>query len=153
MVDRDIVGCSWVTLPPNTWKARPWQSGPGGAPEKPTTQCQLEVDVWFSDIVAHAPDGDYLSIAPMRILSFDIECSGRPGVFPEPEKDAVIQIANHIMLQGESTTVVKNIFTLKECAPISGAQVLSFDTEEEMLRSWHQFLICLLYTSPSPRDS
>ena len=38
------------------------------------THCQLEFDVHFSDLAAHAPDGEYLSIAPMRILSFDIEC-------------------------------------------------------------------------------
>ena len=60
----------------------------------------------------------------MRILSFDIECAGRPGVFPEPEKDPVIQIANHVMLQGENKAVVKNIFTLKECAPIGRAGAL-----------------------------
>ncbi len=35
-------------------------------------------------------------IAPLRILSFDIECAGRKGVFPEPEKDPVIQIANMV---------------------------------------------------------
>ena len=77
----------------------------------------------------------------MRILSFDIECAGRPGIFPEPEHDQVIQIANHIVLQGETRAVVKNIFCLKECAPISGAQVLSFDTEKELLLAWHQFLL------------
>ena len=92
-------------------------------------------------MLSHGSSYEYMSIAPMRILSFDIECAGRPGIFPEPEHDQVIQIANHIVLQGENTTVVKNIFTLKECAPISGAQVLSFETEAEMLTSWHQFLL------------
>ena len=137
MVDRDIVGCSWVELPPGKWKAR---SATGGG-DKPCTHCQLEVDCWFSDLIAHPPEGEHMDIAPMRILSFDIECAGRPGIFPEAEKDEIIQIANHVITQGENKTVVKNIFTLKSCSPISGAQVLSFETEEEMLRSWHQFLI------------
>ena len=27
MVDRDLVGCSWLTLPAGKWRQRPWQSG------------------------------------------------------------------------------------------------------------------------------
>lgn len=140
MVDRDIVGCNWVTATAGKWRARPWNSSDGKRIE-PATHCQLEIDIWFSDLESHAPDGEWLGIAPLRILSFDIECAGRPGIFPEAEKDPVIQIANYVSLQGQKTPVVKNVFTLKECAPISGAQVLSFDSEAEMLRAWHQFLI------------
>ena len=37
-------------------------------------------------MVAHKPDGEYLDIAPMRILSFDIECAVGPDTgFPDPE--------------------------------------------------------------------
>jgi DNA polymerase delta subunit 1 len=136
MVDRQIVGCNWLTVPASKWRRRL----PGGSP-KPATTCQLEVDSWFSEIISHECDGEWMGVAPMRILSFDIECQGRPGIFPEAEKDPVIQIANHVMLQGQAQPVVKNIFTLKECAPIAGAQVLSFETEAEMLRSWHLFLL------------
>lgn len=31
-------------------------------------------------------------MAPFRILSFDIECAGRKGLFPEPTHDPVIQV-------------------------------------------------------------
>lgn len=31
-------------------------------------------------------------MAPFRILSFDIECAGRKGHFPEPSHDPVIQV-------------------------------------------------------------
>lgn len=31
-------------------------------------------------------------MAPFRILSFDIECAGRKGHFPEPKHDPVIQV-------------------------------------------------------------
>lgn len=31
-------------------------------------------------------------MAPFRILSFDIECAGRKGHFPEPTHDPVIQV-------------------------------------------------------------
>ena len=32
-----------------------------------------QVDVSFADIVSHKPDGEWIDIAPMRVLSFDIE--------------------------------------------------------------------------------
>ena len=40
-------------------------------------------------------------MAPLRILSFDIECQGRKGHFPEAEQDAVIQIANSLSVYGK----------------------------------------------------
>ena len=40
-------------------------------------------------------------MAPLRILSFDIECAGRKGIFPEPDKDPVIQIASVVKVQGK----------------------------------------------------
>lgn len=44
--------------------------------------------------------GEWLKNAPLRVLSFDIECAGRKGVFPEAEVDPVIQIANMVVRQG-----------------------------------------------------
>ena len=41
-----------------------------------TSHCQLELDVWFADVVSHKPEGEFEGIAPLRILSFDIECAG-----------------------------------------------------------------------------
>lgn len=49
MVDRGIVGCSWVTCPASKWRARPWQSQDGRHMEH-ATHCQLEVDLHFSDV-------------------------------------------------------------------------------------------------------
>lgn len=40
-------------------------------------------------------------MAPLRILSFDIECAGRKGVFPEADQDPVIQIASVVKIQGK----------------------------------------------------
>lgn len=34
------------------------------------------------------------------MLSFDIECAGRKGIFPEPEVDPVIQIAAVVKILG-----------------------------------------------------
>lgn len=34
----------------------------------------------WSDVVSHPPEGQWQRIAPLRVLSFDIECAGRKGV-------------------------------------------------------------------------
>lgn len=64
----------------------------------------------------------------------DIECAGRPGVFPEAKTDPVIQIANLITVQGEEKPLVRNIFVLGQCAPIVGADVRCFKNETELLK-------------------
>ena len=91
-------------------------------------------------MISHAPDGQWSRIAPLRILSFDIECAGRKGIFPEAQIDPVIQIANMVTRQGESKPFVRNVFTLNTCANIVGSQVLSYHNEEEMLQAWKEFV-------------
>jgi DNA polymerase delta subunit 1 len=101
---------------------------------------QVEVDITYRDVISRKPEGEWSKIAPLRVLSFDIECQGRKGYFPEAEKDPVIQIANTVTVYGEKTPMVQNVFTLKGCLPIVGAQVISSDTEVEMLMKWRAFL-------------
>eukprot|EP01018_Ginkgo_biloba_P018765 Gb_15179 [translate_table: standard] len=86
--------------------------------------CQLEVDIFF-----------------------DIECAGRKGHFPEPNQDPVIQIANLVTLQGEDRPFVRNVLTLRSCSPIVGVDVMSFDTEREVLLAWR--VSSLLFISVS----
>ena len=63
-------------------------------------------------------------------------CLPLQGHFPEPDKDPVIQIASLVTVQGQTGPVVKNILTLKSCAPIIGAEVMSFEREGDLLRRW-----------------
>lgn len=80
-------------------------------------------------------------IAPLRVLSFDIECAGRKGVFPEPKHDPVIMIACYVTRQGEATPFIRNIFTVRGCSNIIGAEVFSFPTETEMLSAFRAFVV------------
>ena len=101
---------------------------------------KIEVDVSYDDVISRPSEGKWNKIAPLRILSFDIECQGRKGHFPEAEKDPVIQIANVVSVYGQPKPIVQNIFTLKGCLPVVGAQVISSDNEEDMLAKWRTFL-------------
>jgi len=94
----------------------------------------------YKDLISHAPDGDWAKIAPLRIMSFDIECAGRKGIFPEAQIDPVIQIAAMVTRQGESKPFVRNVFTLNTCAHIVGSQVLEYKDERSLLRDWRKFV-------------
>ncbi|CAE7180076.1 unnamed protein product [Rhizoctonia solani] len=91
-------------------------------------------------LVSHPAEGEWSKAAPLRILSFDIECAGRKGIFPEASIDPVIQIANMVTVQGEASPFVRNVFTLDDCAHIVGTDVISFKKEDAMLLAWRKFV-------------
>ncbi|KTW29650.1 hypothetical protein T552_00859 [Pneumocystis carinii B80] len=130
MIDASITGMSWIKLPKTKYLI---------ANEK-TSNCQLEVFVDWKDLESFQPEGNWQKIAPLRILSFDIECAGRKGVFPEPEIDPVIQIANVVTLYGEKVPFIRNVFTIDTCAQISGVQILSYADQKELLLAWSKFI-------------
>ncbi|XVF70581.1 hypothetical protein PTKIN_Ptkin11bG0173800 [Pterospermum kingtungense] len=126
MIDCNIVGGNWIEIPAGKYKKS----------AKNMSYSQLEFDCLYSDLISHAPEGEFSKMAPFRILSFDIECAGRKGHFPEPNHDPVIQVANLVTLQGEDQPFIRNVMTLKSCSPIVGVDVMSFDTEKEVLLAW-----------------
>lgn len=130
MIDCDIVGGNWIEVLTGKYKKT----------VKNLSYCQLEFDCHFSNLVSHVPEGEFSKMAPFRILSFDIECAGRKGLFPEPTHDPVIQVANLVTLQGESQPFIRNVMTLKSCSPIVGVDVMSFDTEKEVLLAWRDLI-------------
>lgn len=146
MIDTGIVGGGWVELPGQTYRKV----------QRNASLCQIEVDVAYNKLRAFKID-EKSDLAPLRILSFDIECAGRKGVFPEPKTDPVIMIACYVTRQGEKVfrfflfcacsrflsqePFIRNLFTLRGCSSIIGAEVFSFDTEQEMLNSWNAFVL------------
>lgn len=104
---------NWIEVPAGKYKIR--------ADKNKRSHCQIEIEFrWdnpsslqakieltsyyrYDAFISHPPDGKWQTIAPLRILSFDIECAGRKGIFPEPSIDPVIQIANMVTRQGSSS--------------------------------------------------
>ncbi|CAR25762.1 ZYRO0A07524p [Zygosaccharomyces rouxii] len=133
MIDCGISGMSWITLPKGEYQLVPEH-------ERVST-CQLEVTINYRKLVSHPAENEWSQASPLRILSFDIECSGRPGIFPEPETDPVIQIANVMSVAGAKKPFIRNVFTVDTCSPITGSQIYSHATEEEMLKHWRDFVV------------
>jgi len=80
MVDCNMMGCNWVELPAGRYRVRPSAGGVGKMTSPcRRSHCQIEVDVAWNELVSYPCEGEWLKIAPVRILSFDIECAGRKG--------------------------------------------------------------------------
>eukprot|EP00948_MAST-09A_sp_MAST-9A-sp1_P000885 g885.t1 len=152
MIDTDIVGSNWIELPANTYTVRGTKTsggsarshGSGGYNSNPTgriqSRCQLEVDICYDELISKKTIGKWMKIAPLRIASFDIECMGRKGHFPEPEKDPVIQIATVLQVQGEDKPYYKSCLVLGSCTPIVGVHLQCFDREEDLLNAFAKLL-------------
>ena len=125
-------GMSWVEVPPAKYHMLSHRDR--------HSNCQIEAEVHYRDVIAHPAEGDWAKMAPLRILSFDIECAGRKGVFPEPQEDPVIQIANVVTRQGEEKSFVRNVFCMNDCSDIVNTQIFTYDREDKMLMGWRDFL-------------
>ncbi|KAJ5083557.1 DNA polymerase delta catalytic subunit [Penicillium angulare] len=132
MIDTGLSGMAWVEA-----KAGKYQLI---ANQDKQSTCQLEAVVDYRDMVAHAPNGEWAKMAPLRVLSFDIECAGRQGIFPEPNIDPVIQIANVVTRYGEDKPFIRNVFCLNETSLIINTQVLQFQKESDLLMEWRNFI-------------
>jgi len=80
MVDCNMMGCSWIELPAGKYRVRNLAGSVGkfASPHR-RTHCQIEVDIAWNELISYPCEGEWLKIAPVRILSFDIECAGRKG--------------------------------------------------------------------------
>ena len=132
MIDTKISGMSWVSIKAGSYTMIPARDR--------QSHCQIEAYCNFRDIIAHPTDGEWQKMAPLRVLSFDIECAGRKGIFPEANVDPVIQIANVVTRYGEEKPFVRNVFCMDTCSLIVNTQIFEFGSEEKMLMAWRDFV-------------
>lgn len=66
MVDTGMVGGGWIELAANQYRRV----------SNPISHCQIEVDVAYTKLRCFGIE-EKSEIAPLRVLSFDIECAGR----------------------------------------------------------------------------
>ncbi|EXJ84185.1 DNA polymerase delta subunit 1 [Capronia epimyces CBS 606.96] len=132
MIDTGVAGMSWIEVPPQKYHVLPQHER--------QSHCQIEAYCHYRDLIAHGPEGEWAKMAPLRILSFDIECAGRKGVFPEAIHDPVIQIANVVTKYGDSKPFIRNVFVLDTCSLIVNTKIYEHSSESQMLMAWRDFL-------------
>lgn len=124
--DMDLTGCKWCRLNNST------------IVNNSTSNCYIELDTHWSSIVPL----DINDIAPLKILSFDIECMGKPDKFPIASEDPIIQISNVIQVYGHNEYIERNVFALGTCDLFDdNVKIHSFKTEVELLMGWRNFVI------------
>lgn len=133
MIDTKVVGMNWIEVPAGSYTLIP--------EDKKKSHCQIELSVRlvlsmhvlsrilklvgsWDRFISHTPEGQWQKIAPLRILSFDIECAGRKGVFPEAQIDPVIQVASMVTRQGWCFTALRPCFVNHSPGSLRGEQTL-----------------------------
>ena len=77
MIDKDINGMQWVQIEKGNYILR--------HNSLKMSTCQFEFDVMDCNHMEPVPLGVKSDIAPLRIMSFDIECMAAKGKFPTPD--------------------------------------------------------------------
>lgn len=137
MVDAKLGGCQWIRLPPRAYRAV-------GARQRAST-CQVELRCGWGQlepIDANTDAGGLL--APMRVLSFDIEVYRAENGFPKAEDgNPVITVCAALSVIGEGIKH-RAVFTTappgQGCAPVPGATMFVCGDESRLLRSYAQYV-------------
>jgi DNA polymerase delta subunit 1 len=106
ITDYKLPGQTWFSLPAMTYEVIT-------DPVQRKTNYKVEIDTRYDTIQVHDSAQDqYSSIAPIRIISFDIECAAN-GHFPKAERDPVISIAVVVQDCTWKTPPLQAVFTYK----------------------------------------
>ncbi|KAK1935941.1 DNA polymerase delta subunit [Babesia divergens] len=132
LLDSNITGGCWLRIPQGKYTLME---------SNKTSHCSLEVSAGVEDLLPIPLEGEWQAIGPIRTLSFDIECVKFTGPgFPNASNDPVIQIASVLHTHGDPLDIAhKFVFTLKECDPLHGTNVLCFEEEADLLAAWKDF--------------
>jgi len=106
---------------------------------EPDMDSTCQVNLWSPNWRFIKPiDRD--DIAPLRIMSFDIECYSSTGAFPDPKnrEDVIFQIGMTTKEFGKDEFLDRKCLCLKKT---NGPDVESFDTERELLQAFQKYLI------------
>ena len=96
--------------------------------------CDIELRVDWRNIIPIIKTEN----APLRIMSFDIECYSSDGGFPQARRfgDKIIQIGSTYTYLGKSTPYRQHIVCLNETSNIEGVIVESYNDEYDVIKAW-----------------
>jgi DNA polymerase elongation subunit (family B) len=127
---QNVLPVGWIKLPAEKYQVIP-KTG-----REYRTQYEFHAN-WRTIEPVNIPD-----IGPMVVASFDIECVSEDGSFPKADRpnDCIIQIGTTCHYHGKKDCFLRHIITLGKSDEIEGAMVESYETEEEVLLAWTNFI-------------
>ena len=106
---------------------------------EPDAESTCQVNLWAPNwrLITPLARDDF---APLRIMSFDIECYSSTGAFPDPKNphDVVFQIGMTTREFGREGFLDRKCLCLKKTA---GPDVECFETEKELLKAFERYLV------------
>ena len=102
------------------------------------SNCDYSYRVKWKDVKPVVND----SMAPFKIMGYDIECVSSDTGFPQADRrpDKIIQIGMTMYRYGSMNCYEEHIVTLKECASIKTANVQCYKTERGMIKGWAELM-------------
>jgi DNA polymerase elongation subunit (family B) len=127
---KKVGGCSWVRI--EKYDEITFE------PEK-MSYCDIELMVDWKNLIPIEKDCN----APLRIASFDIECTSVDGQFPMARRksDQVIQIGTTYTKLGESIPYRQHIVCLDTTDPVEGAVTEWYSDERDLILAWKKEII------------
>jgi DNA polymerase delta subunit 1 len=107
---------------------------------EPDAESTCQVNLWAPNwrLITPLARDDF---APLRIMSFDIECYSSTGAFPDPKNphDVVFQIGMTTKEFGKGDeSMIRRCLCLKKTA---GPDVECFETEKDLLKAFERYLV------------
>jgi DNA polymerase elongation subunit (family B) len=101
---------------------------------KENVSCDINIECDWKSLQACE---DQNKFAKFKVAIFDIECDSGDGSFPQANRieDKIIQIGT-VFGKHNGDIYRKHIITLGSCDPIDDAEVISVNTEKELLIEW-----------------
>jgi DNA polymerase elongation subunit (family B) len=133
MIDKRINGCSWIELKKNGFHIVKYKE----------SHCSIEVEVHKDDLTVHKPGTTWYEIAPIRLLSYDIECLGTGDHFPDAllgDKIICISLVVQDTNKKERTSIV---LALDETAQFEGCTTYWFDREDDLLMAFKEMMVAI----------
>lgn len=124
---RDVLTCGWLEI--KKYKKN-----------NERTTCNIAIICDWKDVHKYADQN--IGMAPFVICATDIECDSKDGSFPQAVRieDKIIQIASIFSRYG-GDIYKKHIITLGTCDPIDDTEVVSVETERELLLEWRKIIL------------
>ena len=122
---KKISGCSWVEVSEYTRINNEIEK---------ESYCDIEIRVDWRKINPIIKTQN----APLRIMSFDIECFSIDGSFPQSRRpsDHITMIGSTYTYLGESTPYRQHIVCLKKTNDLDNIIVESYDDERDLISAW-----------------
>ena len=122
---RDVLACGWIEIKKYKQCLE-------------NTTCDINIECDWQSVKQHA---NQKMTAKFKVAVFDIECESGDGSFPQPERieDKIIQIGT-VFAKHNQGIYRKHIITLKSCDPIEDVEVISVNTEKELLLEWTKLM-------------